>query len=172
MNLYIYIRSLKDELIPLSFLTHLEKVVSSMAKSAVSSLSSFPSSFPQISVFISFTSFIILSSYPHPYSSFLLVCFLFCFLLFRAAPVAYGHSQARGRNQSYSCWPIPQPQQHGIWAMSVSMTYTTAHGNAGSPTHLKRLGIEPASRIHFHYGNSPYSFFFVPFYFMFILCPT
>ena len=28
---------------------------------------------------------------------------------------------------------IPQPQQHGIPA--VSATYTTAHGNMGSPTH-------------------------------------
>ena len=29
--------------------------------------------------------------------------------------------------------PILQPQQHGIQAASVN--YTTAHGNAGSPTH-------------------------------------
>ena len=31
----------------------------------------------------------------------------------------------------------------GIRAASV--TYTTAHGNAGSPTHLARPGIKPAS---------------------------
>ena len=45
--------------------------------------------------------------------------FLFLFLLFRAAPAAYGNSQARGPNRSYSChshsssgskpllWPTP-----------------------------------------------------------------
>ena len=38
-----------------------------------------------------------------------------------------------GLNWSHSCWPIPQPQQHGIWAKSV--IYTTAHGNSESPTH-------------------------------------
>ena len=31
--------------------------------------------------------------------------------LFRAAPGAYGSFQAKGSNQSYSCWPIPQPQK-------------------------------------------------------------
>ena len=30
-------------------------------------------------------------------------------------------------------WPIPQPKQLGIQATSA--TYTTTHGNAGSPTH-------------------------------------
>ena len=39
--------------------------------------------------------------------------------------------------------PTPQPQQRGIWAMSV--TYTTAHGNARSLTHGWRPGSEPAS---------------------------
>ena len=58
--------------------------------------------------------------------------FIFC--LFRAIPAAYGGSQAR---------PTPQPQQHGIWAPSV--TYTTAHGNAGSLTNRLRPGIKPAS---------------------------
>ena len=33
----------------------------------------------------------------------------FFFLLFRAAPMAYGDSQARGR--SCSCWPTPETQQ-------------------------------------------------------------
>ena len=40
----------------------------------------------------------------------------FFFLVFRAAPMAYGGSQARGSNQSYGCWPTPQPQQHRIQA--------------------------------------------------------
>ena len=59
--------------------------------------------------------------------------FVCLFLLFRAASVAYGDSQTRGSNWSYSCWPTPQPQQHEIRATSA--TYTTAHGNAGSLTH-------------------------------------
>ena len=50
--------------------------------------------------------------------------FLF-FHLFRAPFLAYGDSQARGSNRSYSCWPTPQ--QLRIQAMSV--TYTTAHSN-------------------------------------------
>ena len=33
-------------------------------------------------------------------------CILFfCLFAFSAAPMAYGGSQARGSNQSYSCWP-------------------------------------------------------------------
>ena len=69
--------------------------------------------------------------------------FFFVFCLFRAIPVAYGASQARGSNWSCSCWLPPQPKQHGIWAASV--TYSTAHLNAGSLTHWARPGIEPTS---------------------------
>ena len=46
-------------------------------------------------------------------------------------------------NQSYSCWPTPQPQQLGSRAASV--TCTTAHGNARSLTHWWRPGIKLAS---------------------------
>ena len=57
--------------------------------------------------------------------------FFFAFLsFFRAAPVAYGSPQARGRIGAVA---TPQPQQHGIQASSV--TYTTAHCNTGSLTH-------------------------------------
>ena len=45
-------------------------------------------------------------------------------------------------NQSYSCQPTPQPQQWGIPGPSV--TYTTAHANAGSLTRWVRAWIEPA----------------------------
>ena len=38
---------------------------------------------------------------------------LLCFFFFRAAPAAYGDSQARS-NWRYSCWPTPQPQHHQI----------------------------------------------------------
>ena len=65
----------------------------------------------------------------------------FCF--FRAITTAYRVSQARGSNGSYSWWLTPQPQQHGIWA--VSATYTTVHGTTGSLTHWLRPGIKPAS---------------------------
>ena len=54
------------------------------------------------------------------------VC-LFIFVFFRAAPTAYGGSQARGLNRSCSRWPTPEPQQCGIHAPSA--THTTAHGN-------------------------------------------
>ena len=43
---------------------------------------------------------------------FLLLTFIFYFFgLFRAAPTAYGSSHA---NQSYSCWPTPEPSQRQI----------------------------------------------------------
>jgi len=48
-----------------------------------------------------------------------------------------------GMNLSCSCQPKLQPQQCGIWDMSV--TYTTAHGNTRSLTHWMRPGIEPVS---------------------------
>ena len=70
--------------------------------------------------------------------------FIYLFiLLFRAAGVAHGRSQARGKNLSCSCQPTPQPQQCQIQV--VSSTYTTAHGNTRSLTHWARSGIEPAS---------------------------
>ena len=50
-----------------------------------------------------------------------------------------------GSNQSYSCRPTPQPQQHRIQAASASATYTTAHGDTGSLPHWAGLGIESAS---------------------------
>ena len=48
-----------------------------------------------------------------------------------------------GSYRSYRCQPTPQSQQRQIQATSV--TYTTAHGNAGSLTHGARPGIEPAT---------------------------
>ena len=69
--------------------------------------------------------------------------FFFFFCFFKAAPAAYGGSQARGSNQSFSCWPTPQPQQCRIQAVSV--TDTTALGNSRSLTLRARSGIEPAT---------------------------
>ena len=63
--------------------------------------------------------------------------------LFRAAPLVYESSWARGQTGATAHWPIPQPQQRQIQV--VSMTYTIAHGNTRSLTHWERPGIEPAS---------------------------
>ena len=64
-------------------------------------------------------------------------CFLFLSFFFRAAPTAYGSSQARDSDWSCSC------QQRQIRGMSA--TYTTAHSNATSLTHWMRPGVESAS---------------------------
>ena len=50
-------------------------------------------------------------------------------MFFRAAPVAHGASQARGRIRTVAAVPAPQAQQRGIQVMSVTNT------NAGSLTH-------------------------------------
>ena len=50
------------------------------------------------------------------------------FLLFRTTPTAYGGSQARGRIGAVAAGLC---QSHS----NVFVTYTTAHGNAGSLTH-------------------------------------
>ena len=74
-----------------------------------------------------------------PFESLNLVFFFFPAFFFRATPLTYGDSQAR--NQSYSCWPAPQPQQSQIWATSA--THTTAHGNARSLTRWAGQGSNP-----------------------------
>ena len=48
-----------------------------------------------------------------------------------------------GSIRSCSRWPTPQPQQCGIQVVSV--TYTTVHGNARSPTRWVMPGIKPVS---------------------------
>ena len=85
-------------------------------------------------------------------------------MLFRAAPLAYGSSQARGSNRSYSGQPRPQLQKHQIQAASAN--YTTAHGNARSLTHWVRPGIKSATHGSWsnlcpllHDGNAPESSF-------------
>ena len=51
---------------------------------------------------------------PSRFPSFLPFSLSFIFCLFRAAPTAYGGSQARGLNRSCSCQPPPQPRPHWI----------------------------------------------------------
>ena len=72
-----------------------------------------------------------------------LAFFFFFFLIFLGPHQWHMEVPRQGPNQSCSCRPMPQPQQHGIQATSA--TYTTAHGNAGSLTHWARPGIEPAT---------------------------
>ena len=57
--------------------------------------------------------------------------FFFSFLLFRATPVAYGGSQARGRIRATAA---DLRHSHSN-ARALSATYTTAHGDARSLTH-------------------------------------
>ena len=53
------------------------------------------------------------------------------------------HMEATSLNQSCSCRSTPQPQQHRIWAASV--TFTTAHSSARFLTHWVRPRIKPPS---------------------------
>ena len=59
------------------------------------------------------------------YLSFIIIIIIIC--LFRAAPVAYGSSQARTESE--------------LWLLA----YATAQGNTRSSTHWVRPGIKPAS---------------------------
>ena len=88
---------------------------------------------------------VLMSNIIHKIKMYSPIYVLFFFLLFMAVPTVYGSSHAggQGSNRSYSCWPMPQPQQWRIQAVSV--TYTPAHSNARSLTHWARPGIEPAS---------------------------
>ena len=77
---------------------------------------------------------------------FLVFFFFFFFLVFLGLPQRHMEVPRLGvksEHQSYSCWPIPQPQQCGIQAKSA--TYTIAHSNAGSLTNWARPGIKPAT---------------------------
>ena len=84
------------------------------------------------------------------------ILFYFTLSFFFFLSKAYGiwMCLGQGSNQSYSCWPTPQ--QLRIWATSV--TYTTAHHNARSPTHWAKPGIEPTSSLILVGFISPSSF--------------
>ena len=90
-----------------------------------------------------------LGQFKHIYTYSFLLLLSFCHFL--------GHSHntwrfpGQGSNRSCSHQPTPEPQQLGIQAASA--TYTTAHGNARSPTHWARPGTEPATSwflVRFH----------------------
>ena len=120
------ILKMKSRWLPLFWTSHPCRIVAEEQKSVFPSvLSRWRNHFPETLQ----TSHLLL---PHAPTPRLFVCFvLFCFLLFRAVPDAYGSCQARGPVRA-SCQPTSQPQQLGIQAASV--TYTTGHSNAGSPT--------------------------------------
>ena len=64
-----------------------------------------------------------------------------CVCLFTAVPTAYGSSQARGRTRA-----VATSHSHSsARSQASSVTYTTAHGNAGSLTHWATPELEPAS---------------------------
>ena len=58
---------------------------------------------------------------------YLFIC-LFIYLYFQGHTHTIWKFPGQGSNQSCSFWPMPQPQQRGIVATSV--THTTAHSNA------------------------------------------
>ena len=69
--------------------------------------------------------------------------FFVCLLLFRAAPEAYGSSQARGPIRATVAGLHHSSRQRRIQIMPVA--YPTAYCNAGSPTHRVRPGVKPTS---------------------------
>ena len=80
---------------------------------------------------------------PHSYRVIFYERIRFFFLLFRAASAADGSSQARSQIRATAASLCHSHSNSRIWALSA--TYTIGHGNARSPTHWARLGIEPAS---------------------------
>ena len=69
----------------------------------------------------------------------------FFFFFFRAATAAYGSSQAKGWIRAVATSLRHSLHQRGCGIRAMSTTHTTAHSNAGSPTHWARPGIEPMS---------------------------
>ena len=74
-------------------------------------------------------------------SSYLEFNSFFCCFLGRSCGIRRFPGQ--GSNRSCSRWPTLEPQQR--WIRTVSATYTTAHGNAGSSTRWARAGTKPAT---------------------------
>ena len=82
-------------------------------------------------------------SITQPMDQGLIFNFLFFFFLVfsRAAPTAYGGSQARGLIRALAAGL--HHSHSNAWS-ELCVTYITAHGNARSLTHRARPGIEPA----------------------------
>ena len=97
------------------------------------------------------------------YFIYFILFYLFCLFAFsRAAPAAYGGSQARGLIGAVAAKPMPEPQQRGVPAASA--TYTTAQGNvreilnplskARDQTHILMDTSRVLNSLN-HSGNSP-----------------
>ena len=103
-------------------------------------------------------SHIILHHFPSQVTRYSSLCYiggshcegLFFFCLFRATPMAYGSSQALDWIRPTAAGLTPQTQQHGSWAVSV--TYTTAQGNARSLTQDWTCILMDTSWAHYHWG--------------------
>ena len=67
------------------------------------------------------------------------VCLLIYFLFFRAAYLAYGSPQAWGRIRAAAA--SLHNSHSNVGAKLHLATYTTAHGNAGSLTHLSEARV-------------------------------
>ena len=71
-----------------------------------------------------------------------MILFLFIRLFFSAIPWAYGYSQTRGGiGAAAACLH----HSHSYARSKSCLSYTTAHGKAGSLTQWGRPGIEPSS---------------------------
>ena len=70
------------------------------------------------------------------------LCNLLLLLLFRATPVAYGSSQARGWIRAAA---VSYSHSHNNTASKLHLQPTIADGNARSVTHWAGPGIKPAS---------------------------
>ena len=79
--------------------------------------------------------------------------------LFRAAPVAYEGSQAKGQIGAVATG-LRHSHSNASQIPAKTATYITSHGNARSLIHWARPGIEPASslmvtrQIHFHWATT------------------
>ena len=72
------------------------------------------------------------------------ISFYSFFFLFRAAPVAYERSQARGQIRATAA-SLCHSHSNGGLELCLWPTLQLTHGNAGSLTNGVRLGIEPTS---------------------------
>ena len=82
-------------------------------------------------------------------SNYLIACTLnsyfiwFFFFFFLQLHLWHREVPGPGVKSELHLGPMPQPQQHWIWA--TSSTYIAAYGKAGSLNHWTSPGIEPAS---------------------------
>ena len=81
--------------------------------------------------------------------------FFFFFGLFRAAPAAYGSSQARGQTSNQSCGHQPthtEPQQWQFWTTSVIYTTATPILNPPSEARNRTRVLMDTSQVHHHWA--------------------